>query len=176
MPTESAALIEKVSGTEPAPQHTLSAEQVWHELEKASFAVISYVTPEGKPRASGVLYATVGRRLFVATAPDSLKARQIADGDEVAVTVPIRRGGALSLVAPIPPATVTFHARVTVHPAGSVRIESVSKKLAALQPQERRDSCLLDLIPVGNFLTYGLGVSLRDMAKPAVAQMHVPVA
>jgi len=162
--------------TSPASAPRLTTEQVWNELEKASFAVISHVTPKGKPRASGVVCAAAGRRLYVVTAPDSWKARQISDGDEVAVTVPIRRGGMLSLVAPIPPATVSFHARATVHPPGSVSIESVSKKLASMLPQNHAAvGCLLELVPDGNFLAYGLGVTLRDMAKPATALAHVPV-
>jgi hypothetical protein len=161
--------------TEASSAPHLTTERVWDALEKASFAVISSVTPEGKPRASGVVCAAARRHLYVVSAPDSWKARQISDGDEVAVTVPIRRGGVLSLVAPIPPATVSFHARATVHPAGSVSIESVSKKLASLLPQERRTGCLLELVPDGSFLTYGLGVSLQDMAKPAAALAHVPV-
>jgi len=159
-----------------APPPQLTTEWVWGQLDKASFAVISYVTPAGRPRASGVVYAAEGRRLYVATDPDSWKARQISDGDEVAVTVPLRRGGVLSLVAPIPPATVSFHTRATVHPAGSVNIKSVSKKLASLLPRKRRDGRLLELLPEGDFLTYGVGVSLRDMAKPDSALAHVPVA
>ena len=162
--------------TEPVSAPHLTTERVWNELEKASFAVISYLTPMGKPRASGVVCAAAGRHLYVVTAPDSWKARVISDGDEVAVTVPIRRGGMLSLVAPIPPATVSFHARATVHPPGSVSIESVPKKLASLLPQERATGCLLELVPAdGNFLTYGLGVSLQAMTKPAAALAHVPV-
>jgi hypothetical protein len=153
--------------TESAAAPRLTAERIWNELEKASFAVISYVTPAGRPRASGVMYAAVDRHLYMVTAPDSWKARQISDGDEVSLTAPIRRGGVLSLVATISPATVSFHARATVHPAGSVNIESVSKKLASLLPQERATGCLLELVPEGNFLTYGVGVSLRDMRKPA---------
>ena len=54
-------------------------------------------------------------------------------------------------------------------------IESVSKKLASLLPPERRAGCLLELVPEGNFVTYGVGVSLRDMTKPATALAHVPV-
>jgi len=120
--------------------------------------------------------AAVGHRVYVVTAADSWKARQISTGDEVAVTVPIRRGGLLSLVAPIPPATVSFHAKATVHPAGSVSIGKVPKKLASQLPKERRSAgCLLELAPEGNFLTYGLGVSLRDMAKPETALAHVLV-
>ncbi len=154
----------------------LTAEQVWNELGQASFAVISYVTAAGKPRASGVMCAAVDHRVYVVTAADSWKARQISDGDEVAVTVPIRRGGLLSLVLPIPPATVSFHGTARVHPAGSVSIESVSKKFASLLPAERRNGCLLELVPDGSFLTYGLGVSLQDMRKPAAALAHVPIA
>jgi hypothetical protein len=85
-------------------------------------------------------------------------------------------GGLLSMVAPIPPATVSFHAKATVHPAGSVSIEKVPKKLASQLPKERRSAgCLLELVPEGNFLTYGLGVSLPDMARPQAALAHVPV-
>jgi hypothetical protein len=106
----------------------------------------------------------------------SWKAGQISDGDPVSVTVPVRRGRLLSLIAPIPPATATFLARATVHPAGSVSIESVSKRLASLLPPERKNGCLLELAPEGAFLTYRGGVSLRDMAKPAAAIARVPVA
>jgi hypothetical protein len=161
---------------QPATGPVLTTERVWNEIERASFAVISYVTPAGKPRSSGVMCAAKNHRLYVVTAADSWKARQISNGDEVAVTVPIRRGGLLSLIVPIPPATVSFHATATVHPAGPVSIEKVPKKLASQLPKERWSAgCLLELAPVGNFLTYGLGVSLQDMAKPEAALAHVPV-
>jgi len=53
----------------------LTTEQVWHQVAKASFAVLSQVTRAGEPRSSGVVYKTIGRRLYVAVAPDSWKAR-----------------------------------------------------------------------------------------------------
>ena len=161
---------------QPGTGAALTTERVWNELEKISFAVISYVTPAGKPRSSGVMCTAARRRLYLVTAADSWKARQICDGDEVAVTVPVRRGGLLSLISPIPPATVSFHATARVHPAGPVSIEQVPKKLISQLPRERRGAgCLLELVPEGNFLAYGLGVSLPDMAKPDAALAHVPV-
>jgi len=63
-------------------------------------AVVSYATRAGEPRSSGVVYTTVGQRLYVATAPESWKARHIAATGHVALTVPLRRGGILSLVVP----------------------------------------------------------------------------
>jgi len=156
-----------------ASARSLTTDRIWRALEKTAFAVISFVTPEGEPRSSGVVCAAARRHLYVVTASGSWKARQISDGDPVSVTVPVRRGGLLSLIAA---ATATFLTRATVHPAGSVSIESVSKRLASLLPPERNNGCLLELAPEGAFLTYGGGASLRDMAMPAAAIARVPVA
>jgi hypothetical protein len=154
----------------------LTSEQVWHEVAKGSFAVLSQVTPAGEPRSSGVVYKTVGRRLYVAVAPDSWKARQIAASRRVAVTVPVRRGGIFSLVAPIPPATISFHAAAIVHPAGSPQVRSLLKDLGSLVPAERQASgCIIEVVPEGEFLTYALGVPLRRMRDPAAARARIPV-
>jgi hypothetical protein len=154
-----------------------SIERVWAEVDKASFAIISYVTPSGEPRSSGIVYAVQARHLYLAVGPESWKARHIADGQLVAVTVPVRRGGPLSLLLPIPPATISFHARAIVHPAGSLELGSVSKKVESLVPDKRRGAAtVLELVPEGTFLTYGIGVSLRQMIDPVVAQDRVPTA
>src|SRR3954454_19172099 len=75
----------------------LSSPQVWDAVTHASFAVLSHVTPSGAPRSSGVVYTVSGRSMYVAVAPDSWKARQIGADGMVSVTVPVRRGGLLSL-------------------------------------------------------------------------------
>ena len=160
----------------PAPAR-LTAEQVWRALAKASFAILGYVTPSGEPRSSGVVYKTLGGRLCVAVAPDSWKAKHIAAAGRVAVTVPVRRGGILSLVAPIPPATVSFHGKAIVHAAGSPQVDSLLNELDSLIPRERRASaCVIEILPEGAFVTYGLGVPLRTMLDPVAARGRVPVA
>jgi hypothetical protein len=154
----------------------VAGEAVWRALSKSSFAVVSHVNALGEPRSSGVVYGVADRRLYVAVAADGWKARQIVTGQEVAVTVPVRRGGILALLAPIPPATITFRARAMVHPAGSLDIGAVSKELLKLVPEARKEgSCVIELVPEGRFLTYGIGVSLMDMANPARALARVPV-
>lgn len=154
----------------------LSTEQVWRAVAKASFAIIGYVTPSGAPRSSGVVYATSERRLYVAVAPESWKAKHIATSRRVSVTVPVRRGGLLSPMLPIPPATISFNGRGIVHPAGWLRNSSLATHLAALVPPERRNSAaILEVVPEGEFLIYGLGVSLTEMRSPAVAQARVRV-
>jgi hypothetical protein len=50
----------------------------------------------------------------------------------------------------------------------------MSKELQSLLPAERRaSSTLIEIIPEGQFVTYGLGVSLMDMASPAKARRRV---
>jgi hypothetical protein len=56
---------------EEAKAARLTSEQIWRKVAAKSFAVLGYVTPQGEPRASGVVYETLGRRLYVAVAPDS---------------------------------------------------------------------------------------------------------
>ena len=41
-------------GKQVAP--SLTTEQVWQQVAKATFAVLSHVTPSGEPRYSGVVY------------------------------------------------------------------------------------------------------------------------
>lgn len=154
----------------------LTSEQVWKKVAAGSFAVIGYVTPRGEPRASGVVYKTLGRRLYVAVAPDSWKARHITVSGKVSVTVPVRRGGILSLVAPIPPATVSFHGTAMVYPADTAEARPLLEELGALLPTERRASAsIIEVIPEGAFVTYGLGVSLAKMRDPTAARSRVRV-
>lgn len=154
----------------------IASEQVWKAIARASFAVLSHVTPAGEPRSSGVVYKASGRKLIVAVAPRSWKARHIAANGRVAVTVLVRRGGILSLMAPIPPAAISFHGTAVVNPAGSPRARSLLDELGSLVPAERQASaCVIEITPAGAFRTYGLGVSLRTMLNPAEAQARVPV-
>jgi len=154
----------------------LTSEQVWRAVARASFAVLSHVTPAGEPRSSGVVYKTSGRRLAIAVAPGSWKARHVAADGRVAVTVPLRRGGILSLVAPIPPATISFHGTAVVHPAGSPQARSLLDELGSLVPAKRRaEASVIEITPAGAFRTFGIGVSLRTMLNPAAAQARVPI-
>lgn len=154
----------------------LTSEQVWQAIARTSFAVLSHVTPTGEPRSSGVVYKTSGHRLVVAVAHGGWKARHIAADGRVAGTAPVRCGGCLSLVAPIPPATISFHGTAVVQPAGSPQARLLLDELGSLFPAKRRDSaCVIEITPAGTFRTYGLGVSLRTMLNPTASQARVPV-
>ena len=77
-------------------------------------------------------------------------------------------------MAPIPPATVSFHGTAIVYPAGSPEIRPLLDELGALLPTERRASAsIIEIVPEGAFVTYGLGVSLAKMRDPSAARSRV---
>jgi hypothetical protein len=176
--TRPATPVPGIADKEPTRSHPLTTDEVWHEIEKASFAVVGHVTPAGEPRSSGVVFKAVGRRLYVAVAPESWKAAHIEAGGRVSVVVPVRRGGILALLMPIPPATISFHATAVVHASGSMTDAGCpARELADLVPPDRRTHArIIELTPEGTFLTFGIGVSLMEMRQPAIAMARVPVA
>jgi hypothetical protein len=52
----------------------------------------------------------------------------------------------------------------------------ILRALGSLLPAERRDSAaIIEIVPEGFFVTYGLGVPLVKMRDPAAARGRVPV-
>jgi len=158
------------------PTPTLSSDDVWDTVARRSFAVLGYVTPAGEPRTSGVMYKTLDRRLYVAVAPDSWKAKHIGASGRVGVTVLVRRGGLMSLMVPIPPATISFRASATVYGPGDPAVRPILEQLGSMLPAERRDTAsIIEIVPEGAFVTFGVGVSLMKMRDTAAAQARMPV-
>jgi hypothetical protein len=117
-----------------------------------------------------------GHRLYVVVAPESWKARHIALHENVAMTVPVRRGGLLSLIFPIPPATISFHGKALVHAGDLPQVDGIVEQLGDLLPAERRSSSsILEITPEGSFVTYGIDVALNAMRDPKLARARVPV-
>lgn len=153
----------------------LTADDVWRALAGHSFAVMSHVTSTGEPRSSGVVYGTDSGRILVVVSATSWKARTIADDQIVAMTVPVRRGGILAMLFPIPPAAISFRARAKVGEPCMLDQDSLPPKFARLLPPTTTPSCLIELTPVGSFLTYGIGVPLMTMRDPEASLARVPV-
>jgi hypothetical protein len=153
----------------------ITTDEVWRHVEKKTFAVVSWSTPAGEPRSSGVMYRAVERRLYLGVDATGWKAKHAAASGRMSVTVLVRRGGLLSLLAPIPPATVSFRGGATVHPstAFSSLPKEIEKLLMPGMPLE--EQAVIEIRPEGDFVTYGIGVSLLGMRKPELASGRVPV-
>ena len=146
---------------------TLSTEQVWKAIAKTSFASSAISPRRGSPDPAASSTRPSAGGCIVAVAPDSWKARHIAASGRVAVTVPVRRGGLLSLVAPIPPATDQLPRDGERAPGRLAAGSPLLKELGSLsRPSGGPPASIIEILPEGAFVTYGLGVSLSKHARP----------
>jgi len=155
----------------------MTSEQVWRTLARQPFLVVAMVNREGQGRSVGISPAVEGDDVWFAADEAGWKVTHLRHQPEVSVTVPVRRGGLLALVAPIPPATVTFRASAQVLPAADAP-PSVRKRLLRGLGDEDTTSgtVMVRLTPHGDFVTYGIGVPLRVMMDTERARGRVPVA
>ena len=156
----------------------LSSEEVWRAIEKEMFAVLGMVTANGEARTVGVVYVVRDRRLYVVTGQDTWKARHIAANPHVSVTLPIAKRIPIMPWMKIPAATITFCGVARVFPARDASPELLHALLrqAAQDDAMVASSCLIEVTPEKEFVTYGVGIPLMQMRYPEQARGRAPVA
>jgi hypothetical protein len=159
----------------PAP---ITTELVWSEIEKRSFAVLSYVTPRGEARSSGIVYVVVGRKFYIRVASDSWKAKHIGRNPNVALNVTIPKRVPLMPWIQIPQATVALQGTARLLGAEEVGqpVLDALDHATAHEPEGGVVMRFLEVSPRGHFATYGVGVSLLTMRDPERARGRVAVA
>lgn len=77
----------------------------------------------------------------------------------------------------IPAATITFCGRARVLEAGETPPELLQALYRGLADNQERmaGSCVIEITPEKEFLTYGVGVSLMQMRDPKKARGRAPV-
>ena len=135
-------------------------------LRKGSFAVVSTVSPAGRPHAAGVVYDTVPGEdaLYVHTMRSSRKARNIADNDHVGVVVSVKR------LPVAPPYTVQFQGRAELIEMDDPRIEALRgaghlKAISGHGAIDEPDGVFVRIEPNRRIHTYGIGVSTLALAR-----------
>ena len=156
----------------------LSSEIVWKEIGKELFAVIGMVTANNQARTIGVVYIVHDHKLYILTGEDTWKARHIRNNGHVSITVPIAKRIPIMPWIKIPAATITFSGVAEVHPA-----KEVSKEIlhALMRGQEEEVDklgamCVIEVVPLGEFITYGVGIPMMTMRTPEKARGRAPVA
>lgn len=157
----------------PAP---ITTDYVWSEVEKRLFAVLSYVTPRGEARSAGIVYVVRDRTLYIGTGKDSWKARHIAKNPSVALNVNIPKRIPFVPWVKIPDATISFAGRARVLPLDETDPKILDALLQGMvdDPEIREGNAVLEVRPVGDFVTYGVGVPLLAMRDPKKASGRAP--
>jgi hypothetical protein len=155
----------------------LTSQQVWDVVEKELFAVLGMVTAAGEARTVGIVYIVRDRKLYIATSVGAWKARHVAANPPVSVTIPIAKRIPIALWVKIPQATITFSGTARVFPPAEAAPEIVAAifRGAEVNKDLMAGSCLIEITPVGEFITYGIGIPLIQMRKPELARGRAPV-
>ncbi len=156
----------------------LSSDEVWRVIEKELFAVLGMVTASGEARTVGIVYVVRNRKLVIATGQDTWKARHIAANPHVSITIPIAKRIPVMPWIKIPAATITFSGTARVLPAQDAPPEllrAVFRQMADDTAMVAR-SCLIEVTPQKEFVTYGVGVPMMRMRHPEKARGRAPVA
>jgi hypothetical protein len=155
----------------------ITTEEVWREVDKHFFAVLAFVTARGEARSAGIVYAVRGREVYIATEIGSWKVRHITANPHVSLTVTIPKRVPFMPWIPIPPATITFQGDASIHDIKEAPPEINQKLLRGLKlsAEELAALCIIQVRPVGDFVTYGVGVSMQTMRKPELSHGRAPV-
>ena len=155
----------------------LTSEQVWKVLEREIFAVLATVNPRGQPRTAGIVYTVRDRVLYIATGLKSFKARNVARTPHVSLTVTVGKRIPFLPWIKIPAATITFQGLASLRPADSVGADLRKLLLRGLKVDapSLADLGFIEVRPVGEFMTYGIGVPLMTMRVPEAARGRAPV-
>lgn len=156
---------------------TVTTAEVWREVEKRFCGVLGFVTPRGEARTAGIGYAVKDRNVYIVTGQNSWKVRHILANPHVSFTVTIPKRVPFMPWIPVPPATISFQGEASIHDLGEVPPEIPKKLLRGLKPnaEELAKICIIKIRPVGEFLTYGVGVSMQTMRKPEAASGRAPL-
>lgn len=149
---------------------TITNAQVWKRLRRASFMVLGVVTARGQARTFGVVPTEHNGELWFASVANEWKVRHIRANPDVSVTVPVQRA-----IPPIPPATITFPAHARLASAADAPAHVVRALTRGIRGEDTAAMALVSVRPTGDFVTYGIGVSLLGMLDTEKARGRVGV-
>jgi hypothetical protein len=155
----------------------LTPEQVWDVIEKNLFGVIGMVTKENEARTVGIVYVVRDRRLYIGTGKDTWKVRHVAQNPHVSMTIPVHKGIPLMPFIKIPAATITFCGEAKVIDPEDTPPEILQAIYRGMAEDNERvaETCLIEVTPVKDFITYGIGIPMMKMRDPDQARGRAPV-
>lgn len=148
----------------PTVGHRPDAAKVMRAITRRSFATLASASSAGRPHVAGVLYERVGSELFISTLLTSRKARNVAAGGRVGVSIPIRR-------LPVgPPSTVQFQAKADLLDVDDPVITGLVDdghlgSITGHGELELSDGCFIRVAIPHRLPTYGLGMSLWKLIR-----------
>lgn len=157
---------------------TLTNERVWQEIRDNLFAVLGMVTSQDEARTVGIVYAVRNGKLYIATEKNAWKTRHIAHNPHVSLTIPIAKRIPFIPWIKIPAATITFSGEARILDSADVASDILKALYRGIKMDDElmTDSCVIEVTPVGDFITYGVGMPMMQMRSPEKARGRIAVA
>lgn len=155
----------------------LTTEQVWDELEKELFAVLGVVTAKGEARTVGIVYIVNDRKIYLSSKTNAWKVRHIKSNPHVSFTVPIAKRIPLLSWIKIPAATITFSGKARIRETSDLDDDLLHALFRGFEKDAElmADTSVIEIEPLGDFITYGVGIHLMEMRHPEKARGRAPV-
>ncbi len=155
----------------------LTKTQIWEQLNKQLFAVLGVVTKNSEARTVGIVYIVQDGKLYISSKKQAWKMRHIAQNPHVSLTVPIHKRIPLMPWIKIPSATITFSGKASLSEYEAVSDEITQKLFQGMEfsAEEKADLRIIEVTPIGDFITYGVGVSMMEMRDQEKARGRVAV-
>lgn len=157
----------------------ISSDEVWQAIAKECFIVVGMVSARGEARTAGVMHHVHDGRLWFTTNDREWKARHIIANPSVSVTVPIAKRVPLMPWIKVPAATITFAGAAETIAVADLPPDVSRALLHGLEVTdggERGALVGIGVRPTGDFVTYGVGVSVLAMRDTERARGRVPAA
>lgn len=134
-------------------------------IARNKFCVLATSSAKNRPHAVGILYAAVDFDLYLLIGDDTVKARNIRQNPNVAVSIPVRT------VPFAPPMAVQFQGTARLLTVDDPEIQGLLKQgrlkritgLGALDITP--NPCFVKVTPRRRIATYGLGISLIRLMR-----------
>ena len=155
----------------------LTTAQVWKAIEDNIFAVLGMVSAKNEARTAGIMYVAQAGKLYITTDKDAWKTRHVAANPHVSLTIAIPKSVPLMPWIKVPAATITFAGVATIVTPDALDAELRRRlfQVIADDPAKLAQSSVIVVEPVGEFVTYGIGVPLMEMRDTVKARGRAPV-
>ena len=155
---------------------TAMTETVWAEMDKNIFGVLAFTNRAGEPRSAGIVYVVHDRSLLISSARNSWKNRHITRNPNVSMTVAIPKRVPFLPFIQVPAATVTFRGDAQILEVDDLSDVATRRlfRSSRLDDDMIHTVQVIRVVPRGEFLTYGIGMPITQMAHHERAVARVP--
>ncbi|HHY56497.1 MAG TPA: hypothetical protein GYA08_13805 [Chloroflexi bacterium] len=156
---------------------TLTTAQVWKEIEANIFAVLGMVSAKNEARTAGIMYVAQAGKLYITTDKNAWKTRHVAANPHVSLTITIPKSVPLMPWIKVPAATITFAGVATIVTPDALDFDLRRRLFQVIADDAAKlaQSSVIVVEPVGEFVTYGVGISLMEMRDTVKARGRAPV-